>query len=129
MVKSHTHEMDHTHATVPHTHSRGSMEITGYMDFWTSVGSSLGLIGNTSGAIRRGSKTSPVYTIPDSWPSAYSDARYEFDFAASRSWGGVTSSESPNTYGASRNYTSSNNANANENRPENFTIKIWKRTA
>lgn len=25
--------------------------------------------------------------------------------------------------------TSSNNTNANENRPENFTVKIWKRTA
>ena len=28
-----------------------------------------------------------------------------------------------------RTQTDSNNSNANENRPENFTIKIWKRTA
>ncbi len=31
--------------------------------------------------------------------------------------------------GNERNYTASNNGNANESRPENFTVKIWKRTA
>lgn len=128
MVKSHTHGMDHYHSTVPHKHTRGSFEITGTVSFANVSTEDTGVVSAVGGAFEKSGRPSSGQFM-QSVGSGYAQNANYIDFAASRNWIGESSTESPDTYGASRQYTDSNNNNANENRPENFTVKIWKRTA
>ena len=120
--------MDHYHSTIPHKHTRGSFEIIGTVSFADVSTVDTGVVSAVSGAFEKSSRPSSGQFM-QSVGSGYAQSANYIEFAASRNWTGESSSEAPDTYGASKQYTDSNNNNANENRPENFTVKIWKRTA
>ena len=104
----------HNH-TIAHTHTKGSMEITGFL--YDGYG-----VGSTGGCAADGA----FYIIEIAEKGAIGDAADVKDrwrnlgFAASRSWTGETSQPSTAVSGFS---------GGNETRPSNYTIRIWKRIA
>lgn len=116
MVKSHTHGMkNHTHG-ISHTHTRGTMEIEGKFHPTFDRGSEEGALYTTG-------------TESDQFAAGRNPGKY-LGFQASRNWTGSTSEPSNSSSGTpSDNTTDSNNTSNTENRPINYTIRIWKRTA
>ena len=107
-IQSHKH-------TINHTHSRGTMEITGQIA-GAPCGSNLFSSSYANGAFSLVGwgygKTKGVDWNPDSSLIA--------NFVASRTWTGNTSGPSDGNSGSTGDA---------ETRPNNYTIRIWKRTA
>ena len=105
--KAHSHGMDYAGG---HKHDRGDMEISGAI-------SGLGVSMVVSGAhyVSRAYSGSNPRTVSDS------DAR-TISFLASRTWTGNTSENGSHSHTV-------HNDGGSESRPENYTIRIWKRTA
>ena len=112
LIKQEQSIQSHKH-TINHTHSRGTMDITGQIAgapcsssyFYSSYANgAFSLVGWGYG------KTRGVDWNPDSSLIA--------NFVASRTWTGETSGPSDNNSGSTGNA---------ETRPSNYTIRIWKR--
>ena len=105
--KAHSHEMD---SAGRHSHGRGNMEISGYISgLQTSMGA--------GGAFF----FSDVYAGLSPRMVSVSDAR-TISFSASKTWTGNTSENGSHSHTV-------HDDGGSESRPENYTIKIWKRTA
>ena len=105
--KAHSHEMD---SAGGHKHGRGDMEISGDI-------SGLGVNMGASGACY----VSRAYSGSNPRMVSDSDAR-TISFLASRTWTGNTSENGSHSHTV-------HDDGGSESRPENYTIKIWKRTA
>ena len=105
--KAHSHGMD---SAGGHSHGRGNMEISGAI-------SGLGINMGTSGA----HYVSGAYSGSNPRIVSDSDAR-TISFLASRTWTGNTSKNGSHSHTV-------HDDGGSESRPENYTIKIWKRTA
>lgn len=108
----HTHGAS-TDTAGAHSHTRGSMEITGGMA-WSNLTS-------LQGAFYQG-KYKPSYgaaTVHDDWKG--------IDFAASRSWSGATSYNGSHSHPVTVN--NSGNGESHENMPPYVTYYCWERTA
>jgi hypothetical protein len=105
--KAHSHEMD---SAGGHKHGRGDMEISGAI-------SGLGVNMGASGACY----VSRAYSGSNPRMVSDSDAR-TISFLASRTWTGNTSENGSHSHTV-------HDDGGSESRPENYTIKIWKRTA
>ena len=105
--KAHSHGM---YSAGGHRHDRGDMEISGAI-------SNLGVSMKVSGAcyVSEAYRGSNPRTVNDS------EAR-TISFLASKTWTGNTSKN------GSHSHTVHDNGGS-ESRPENYTIRIWKRTA
>jgi hypothetical protein len=155
-LSNHTHDLsNHTHSLSSHTHDLGNHTHTGNtMDVPSTLGNWRPLSGNATGT----GAFSTRATGDNAYAADYvSGSRYYYylDFSLSGKWEGKSSEPSTNTSGTPSNNNSgtpsnntsgtpSNNtsgaaSNSNtsydgnstvkESRPENFTIKVWKRTA
>ena len=93
-----------------HRHDRGDMEISGYI-------SGLEISMGAGGALF----FSDVYAGFSPRMVSDSDAR-TISFLASRTWTGNTSENGSHSHTV-------HDDGGSESRPENYTIKIWKRTA
>ena len=126
MVKSHTHGMAHYHNTninhgheisqTPHSH--------GIYDFGTHDFNETTVETNVFGATRiivGNGQTWGGIGIKGSNANVSVIGTGDLNKPSTNSYYHGTTID--------RNSTDSNNDNANENRPENFTVKIWKRTA
>lgn len=108
----HTHGAS-TDTAGDHSHTRGSMEITGGMAWSNST--------SLQGAFYQG-KYQPSYgaaTVHDDWKG--------IDFAASRSWSGATSYNGYHSHHVTVN--NSGNGESHENMPPYVTYYCWERTA
>ena len=105
--KAHSHKMD---SAGEHNHNRGNMEISGAI-------SGLGVSMGASGACY----VSNAYSGSNPRITSDSDAR-TISFLASRTWTGNTSKDGSHSHTV-------HDDGGSESRPENYTIKIWKRTA
>lgn len=108
----HTHGAS-TDTAGAHSHTRGSMEITGGMAWSNST--------SLQGAFYQG-KYQPSYgaaTVHDDWKG--------IDFAASRSWSGATSYNGYHSHPVTVN--NSGNGESHENMPPYVTYYCWERTA
>lgn len=105
--KAHSHEMD---SAGGHKHGRGDMEISGDI---SGLGANMG----ASGACY----VSRAYSGSNPRMVSDSDAR-TISFLASRTWTGNTSENGSHSHTV-------HDDGGSESRPENYTIKIWKRTA
>jgi hypothetical protein len=80
----------------------------------------------------RGSEEGALYTTgteSDQFAAGRNPGKY-LGFKASRNWTGSTSEPSNSSSGTpSDNTTDSNDSSATENRPKNYTIRVWKRIA
>lgn len=107
-IKSHSHK-------IAHTHTRGTMEITGQIA-GASCSASMYSDNYANGAFYLvgwgNGKTKGV-----DWNS---DSSLIARFAASRTWSGKTSAPSNENSGSTGD---------TETRPSNYTIRIWKRVA
>ena len=117
LVKNHTHNMNHIH-------DRGNMEINGY----------IGSVVSANEAIVAGESFSRTFhwdSTKGTGSSGWSLHGNSIDFFASRTWSGYTGG----TRNPDRNNpfdklnTEGNDPNGIENRPRNYTVRIWKRTA
>ena len=93
-----------------HNHDRGDMEISGAI---RGLGVNMGV----SGAYY----VSSAYSGSNPRMVSDSDAR-TISFLASRTWTGNTSTNGSHSHTV-------HNDGGSESRPENYTIRIWKRTA
>lgn len=127
-VNPHTHNMQHTH-------TRGTWEITGNLIFGWDLASS-----RLTGAFKN-----PVEAIGQQYDyTPYAGADYGFtmaEFSAKANWSGTTSGSLANQ--TNNDTTSKDNtgdsspstvnyngdSSVQEGRPDNYTIRIWKRTA
>ena len=105
--KAHSHGID---SAGGHRHDRGNMEISGAI-------SGLGVNMGASGACY----VSSAYSGSNPRMVSDSDARI-ISFLASRTWTGNTSENGSHSHTV-------HDDGGSESRPENYTIKIWKRTA
>lgn len=108
----HTHGAS-TDTAGAHSHTRGSMEITGGMAWSNST--------SLQGAFYQG-KYQPSYgvaNVHDDWKG--------IDFAASRSWSGATSYNGYHSHPVTVN--NSGNGESHENMPPYVTYYCWERTA
>ena len=118
----HRHTMQHKH-NMQHTHTRGSMEITGE---YVPGGRDVDLRDNVdlTGVFRKGSTPHGNF----GWPASGGGSFPKGSFKASTNWSGKTSApSSTNTGGASTETTTA--FGDDEFRPDNLTIKIWRRSA
>lgn len=126
---THTHTTgDHilTVAETPaHTHTRGTMDITGFMasystynlnndEYWTS---------GCGGAFYKGSHYKQEASTLNQSSSATADTSRWVDFSGARSWTGETSSVGG---GAAHNH---GNTGFSSSLPPYLAIYVWKRTA
>lgn len=132
MVKSHTHEMAHYHNTnINHGHGvtdNGHFHSHIYAD---APGANETYWQNTEGMTAGGWPRVATY-VGDTTYVTKLVTGYANSGVTVNGTGDLIKSSTNSLYhgtGSERNYTASNNDNNNENRPENFTIKIWKRTA
>ena len=95
-----------------HSHTRGTMEITGSIN---SAGRGA-VFGGISGAFNGSSGNYEVVGLGGTYPNQYKN----INFNASRTWSGSTSSASPYTTAMGSGTPLSIN-------PEHITIKAWKR--
>jgi len=117
----HKHTFPHTH-DITHYHTPGDMEITGHTGYGGSNQSAQSLI---TGAFAYTGSFGTQLDVNDD-PAGFPKG----DFYASRSWTGSTSDSSKtNTDSKSVDTSYDGNASIQEARPENLTIKIWRRTS
>lgn len=119
----HKHTFPHTH-DITHYHDRNNMEISGTLAFGGNNGGDAdvmsGAFAVTGSLGGRFATTSTTGTVPF----------YKGSFKASNNWTGSTSdSSSANTGSKSVDTSYDGNASIQEARPENLTIKIWRRTS
>lgn len=116
LVKNHVHNMNHIH-------DRGNMEIYG----------SIGSVVSANAAI----EASPSFSSTYHWDSTgrcgnggWTLHGNSIDFYASRTWSGYTGGTRNPDYNNAfdKPNTEGNDPYGIENRPINYTIKIWKRT-
>lgn len=104
-----------------HTHTRGSMNITGNI-VMHGIGNCTAL-GGVQGAFY-GSGTESSYQTPNCWSGASSvDSAY---FSADRTWTGSTSSDGAHSHNA---YITGITGNSTTVQPPALLVNIWKRTA
>lgn len=125
---SHTHTtaaMALTEAQIPsHSHTRGTMEITGEM---STVGHTPGITygihfdgTSFSGALHKGSQAGTTYAIQQYSGGTRTNS---IGFTASKGWTGATSSVGSN---ASHSH---GNTGSSSNLPPYLAVYMWKRTA
>lgn len=120
--KYHRHSATHQH-NMQHTHTRGTMEITGQLvPGWRDINLDSNVLDGAFKLVQGG-----VGNF--GWGASGGFDFPRGNFYASRYWGGLKCSgpSKTTTDGASDEYT--NNYGGDEFRPENLTIKIWKRIA
>ena len=130
-IPKHRFYIDHTHGTVAHTHTRGSMEITAYAEFANASSVQTGCISVASGAFTKSARPSSQEFMISS-PSAYTQTGHALGFAASASWVGETSAAAPSTGTASLAYTDYygvDNPTAISIVPPYQAVYTWYRTA
>lgn len=104
-----------------HTHTRGSMNITGNVGMHgTGICT---VIGSTTGAFY-GSHTESAYHTPDCLSGASSEA--SISFSADRTWTGSTSSDGAHSHDA---YITDITGKSTTVQPPALLVNIWKRTA
>ena len=118
---NHNHKFPHTH-NMNHYHDRGNMNIKGGLVFG-------GKDDSTDMAVMTG-----AFKATASYGHRFktkNGAYFRYgDFTASSGWTGSTSEASKtDTNDVSVNTTYDGNSNIREARPENLTIKIWRRTS
>lgn len=131
MVKSHTHGMQHYHITdIQHTHGitdpghEHNVNPDGNINFpiiWNNSSGSPFV--QTNGYVNQGSSVTGNLLYATKRATGITINTLTEQEKRKMSEGSITSQ------GVGRTQTDSNNINANENRSENFTVKIWKRTA
>ena len=104
-----------------HTHTRGSMNITG--DVVMHGASSCTVIGGMDGAFY-GAGTESAYHTPDCGSGASSER--VIGFSADRTWTGSTSSDGAHSHNA---YITGITGNSTTVQPPALLVNIWKRTA
>lgn len=119
MVKSHTHGMEHYHYTnITHEHNyhNNMMHVNMTMNMYTGAGDASHLLSvpGVYGSIYE------VYNMGDLY--GYSEVVVD-KYEGSKYSGGSISNEQSTP----RTLTDSNNSSAFENRPKNYTIRIWRR--
>ena len=122
MVKSHSHYMDHKHYTdIMHGHGisdpghiHGLARLVEGAGLQTSLNTQLSNFGiyENRGVVENHTTGISVNAIGEN-----------------ERWRLSTESRYIGNEDVNRQYTESNDANAIENRPKNYTVKIWKRTA
>ena len=118
MVKSHTHGMQHYHVTdIQHTHGINDPGHTHSYYVATNSGGAYAAPGDMGFYYENYPGTTEGATTGIS-------IKYLADNEKLKTSGGSITAQ-----GAQRTSTDSNNTNNNENRPKNYTVKIWKRTA
>ena len=105
-----------------HTHTRGSMNITGNIGLH-GVGNGCTVIQDMGGAFY-GSTQSSAYHAPDCVGGASSE-NY-INFSADRTWTGSTSSDGAHSHSA---YITGITGNSTTVQPPALLVNIWKRTA
>ena len=119
-MPTHTHSAS-TNSTGGHAHSRGSMEISGgFRPCVQDTGGSSAW--GTFGLVSR-ADTGKV--VSGTWKNA--DPIPRFDFLASRSWSGSTSTNGTHAHTVTVNNTG--NSNSHNNMPPYLAVNIWKRIA
>ena len=120
MVKSHVHYMDHKHYTdIMHAHS---IYDPGHAHNYTHAygGSPYFAASGDAG----------FYWASDTYESSKSTTGIVVNsISENEKWRLSTESRYIGNESVNRQNTESNDTNAIENRPKNFTIKVWKRTA
>ena len=104
-----------------HTHTRGSMNITGYVEMH-GFGACTGV--NVMQGAFYGSSAESAFQTPNCNSGAYSE-RY-INFSADRTWTGSTSSDGAHSHGA---YITGITGNSTTVQPPALLVNIWKRTA
>lgn len=104
-----------------HTHTRGSMNITG--DISMHGHGRCSAIEGVTGAFY-GSRTESSYLGPDCWSGASSEGYAQF--SADRTWTGSTSSDGAHSHDA---YITGITGNSTTVQPPALLVNIWKRTA
>lgn len=104
-----------------HTHTRGSMNITGDITMH-GIGSCTA-INSVTGAFY-GSHTDSSYSAPNCWSGAPSEGYAHF--SADRTWTGSTSSNGAHSHSA---YITGITGNSTTVQPPALLVNIWKRTA
>ena len=104
-----------------HTHTRGSMNITGYVTMH-GIGTCT-VIDSSSGAFYGTSKSSSYHG--PGCVSGVSSENY-INFSADRTWTGSTSSDGAHSHGA---YITGITGNSTTVQPPALLVNIWKRTA
>ena len=124
MVKSHVHYMDHKHWTdIMHSHGITDPGHAHGLEVFRNVANNTVFSGILS-VYNAGDSASLRYPIQVSGTGITVKAIEETE-----RWRLSTESRYIGNEGVNRQYTESNDANAIENRPKNYTVKIWKRTA
>ncbi len=132
----HKHTVNSHHHDIQHTHTRGNWEIKGNLIFG---GRDIDEGHYNTGAFEYNAATATAFDYKSGEHYKYGLA----DFYASRTWNGSTSDSMANQNTEKTNPTLKKNTNdANpttmdyqgsstdqEARPDNYTIRIWKRTA
>lgn len=124
LVKSHAHYMDHKHYTdIMHGHSITDNGHSHGLQAFKNVANNT----VSSGVL-------PVYNAGESaslrFPVEVSGTGiYVNSLREEERWRLSTESRYIDNEAVNRQYTESNDANANENRPQNYTSRIWKRIA
>lgn len=134
----HNHGMQHYHS-MAHYHSAGTLKITGSTGGNVLTESNGELRG--TGAMRIQCPSSKN-TIGSSGSHYWGYGTVSIDTSRASSWSGLTSNVLNSSGSAITNSltggsvnsstsarTTTDNSGGNENRPDNYTIQIWKRTA
>lgn len=125
-MPSHTHSAS-TNNTGEHSHSRGSMEITGTLGHPISRNTEAryGGFSYVQSAFQASNKTTHIgYYSNTSSNSSYA---HDVNFYASRSWGGATSTNGSHAHTVTVGNTG--NSNNHNNMPPYLAVNIWKRIA
>lgn len=104
-----------------HTHTRGSMNITGDV-IMHGMGHCTAVNGGTGAFYVSG--TESAYQAPECWGGAFSADHIQF--SADRTWTGSTSSDGAHSHDA---YITGITGNSTTVQPPALLVNIWKRTA
>lgn len=119
-MPSHTHTQKSCNTAGAHTHSRGTMDITGSFYKVYTYSDQVG----ASGAF-----TQSNYATAGG-PQSHSSDDYKavtYQFTASKNWSGSTSSAGGHTHTTTLNNTGS--GTAHNNMPPYLAVNVWKRVA